>query len=475
MNYSDNEAIGVLYDRIWQLSPDYENPESFDALTLLTTELIEAYQATGRLDSDPFLSTQDRILSIQEDKLNEKLSGQICLVTGGSGCVGSCLVEMLLKFDIESVIVFDKKPFDNPLMHDDRLVFIEGNICDELGLKSCFDHYLPNFVFHTAAQRSPGYAENNVVEAIMDNVFGTLNVVRACEETSSVKQCVFSSTGKASRYFTSEVYAATKKLCEFILDAHSKNSHVLYSMVRFTHILDNSLMNIEFKDVDNADHFSIHSPGKYVTAQNVSEASCLMLNALIHAQPDKSVFLIVKNLEWPVESLEVALYNILKNRKQIPVTFKGNPLGYREGFFRGQLDWAEPHELNLLINVYENRGKKVNDEEDIIISGILPVSKQLLLTRLAEFKWSENESAARKWLMQTLKTCVADSLKNVDSRDTLNILKWGLDPNHPDFDEIHDDNFREIINLLTHTLIGTEEYKLVEKIIGGSKYELNTH
>lgn len=475
MNYSDNEAIGVLYDRIWQLSPDYKNPESFQALNLLTAELIEAYQAAGRLDSDPFLSTQDRTVSFQVDKLNEKLSGQICLVTGGSGCVGSCLVGELLKLDIKSVIVFDKKPFDNPLMNDDRLVFIEGNICDEQSIKSCFDHYLPNFIFHTAAQRSPGYAENNVVEAIMDNVFGTLNVVRACDQTASVKQCVFSSTGKASRYFTSEVYAASKKLCEFILDAHSKDSHVLYSMVRFTHILDNSLMNIELKDVDNADHLSIHSPGKYVTAQNVSEAAYLMLNALFYALPDKSVFLIVKNLEWPVESLEVGLYNILKNRKPMPVIFKGNPMGYREGFFRGQLDWAEPHELNLLINVYENQYKRVNDEEDIIIADILPVSKQLLLAHLTEFKWIENEPGAKKWLNETLKSCVADSLTHVNARDTLNILKWGLDPNHLDLDELHFDNFKEIIRLLTHSLIGKEEYKLVENIIRSTQYELITH
>lgn len=475
MNYCGNDAIDSLYDRIWQLSPDYKNPASYELLKLLTSQLIDTYQENNRLESDPFLSTRDRKVVIHSDKLDALLAGQVCLITGGSGCVGSSLIEKLLTLNIKTIVVFDKNPKLEALYDNDRVVFVEGNICNQPSLQSCFNKYNPNFVFHTAAQRSPGYAEKNILEAIRDNVIGTLNVVKACDFTASVKQCVFSSTGKASRYYTSEVYAATKKLCEFIFDTHAKDSRVRYSMVRFTHIIDNSLMNNELKDVTSVDHLSIHSPGKYVTAQNVSEAACLMLNALHYAQRDRSAFLIVKNLEWPVESLEVALFHILKQGKKIPVIFKGNPLGYREGFFRGQLDWTTPDELNLLINVYENQHKKINAAQDIIIANILPVNKKLLLSCISEIENINDESNARNWLNSTLFKCVKDSLANVKASDTLNILKWGLDLNYLDSEISSPISFKETVELLLGSLIGTEEYKEAESIVSKLHYEPNTY
>src|SRR5690606_4191987 len=113
-----------------------------------------------------------------------------------------------------------------------------------------------------------------------------------------------SSTGKASRYFTEEVYACSKKICENILDLYARKGRVKYGMVRFTHMLDNSLMNAELKKfAETGDLVAIHSPGKYVTAQNKEEAASLMLNALLYAEAGRSNFLLVRNLEWPVESL----------------------------------------------------------------------------------------------------------------------------------------------------------------------------
>lgn len=461
---SDNDTIGAIYDRIWLLSPYHTEPKSYEELKGLTKQLIEAYRGNDRLDNDPFLATSDRKIIVDVNKLSSLLKGQVCLITGGYGCVGSCLVEKLLELDIKALIIFDKKRKPKGFNDDERIIFVNGNICDEDSLKRCFDEFRPGFVFHTAAQRNPGYAEKHVLEVVRENIFGTLNLVQICENSSFVKQCVFSSTGKASRYYTSEVYAATKKICEFIFDTHAKNSKVLYSMVRFTHIINNSLMNFELKNIEEADYIAIHSPGKYVTAQSVSEAASLMLNSLIYAERNRSVFLIVKNLEWPVESLEVALYNISKHRHTIPVIFTGNPPGYQERFFRGQLDWSAPQSLNLLINVYENQNIEFNSEQDMIISKILSVSKKLLLECLSGFHIADNDFAALTWLKDVLYRCVGDSLKNVDTGVTLNILKWGLDPNYnPMNDSIA--GFKEIIQLLMKSLSGTPLEKLAENLV----------
>ena len=60
-------------------------------------------------------------------------------------------------------------------------------------------------------------------------------------------------------------------MCEYILHAYAKESKTKYAMVRFTHIIDNSLMDQELDAASKHDEYiAVHSPGKYVTAQNVT-------------------------------------------------------------------------------------------------------------------------------------------------------------------------------------------------------------
>jgi FlaA1/EpsC-like NDP-sugar epimerase len=62
-------------------------------------------------------------------------------------------------------------------------------------------------------------------------------VIQLCE-TYGVQQCIFSSTGKASRYFTNDVYAGSKKLAEWLFAQAAQQGRVKYGMVRFTHIIE---------------------------------------------------------------------------------------------------------------------------------------------------------------------------------------------------------------------------------------------
>ncbi|WP_276373771.1 polysaccharide biosynthesis protein [Chryseolinea sp. H1M3-3] len=458
----------VIYKKIWDLSPNFHIPDSYHNLNLLTQELIHIYDSQGRIGQDPFASTRERELSQPFHKINALLKGSVCLVTGGLGCVGSNLVNELVKFDVARIIVLDKN--DNTPYHiesDHSVTVVHGDIRDAETVHDTFTAYKPDFVFHTAAQRDPGYAESHIAETVTTNVIGTLNIVKACEYTGSVRQCVFSSTGKASRYFTEEVYAGTKKMCEYVLDLYAREGRVKYSMVRFTHMLDNSLMNEELKRASECDKYvRVHSPGKYVTAQNKKEAASLLLNALLYASPDQCNFLLVKNLEWPVESLEVALYYIKKSCRNIPVVFIGNPLGYTEKFFRGQMDWSDPSELNLLINVYENKSRTVNSEGDIVISHICPSSKVVIEKALCRIERASGEKESKEMLVQGLKEMVRDALTKVNKKDTVDILNWGLQQKYLDIEKAKVSDYGAIIPMLFESLEGTVYYNQVEKLKG---------
>lgn len=459
-----------IYRRIWDVSHDYEHPGYYDELRRQTRKLIDLFTEQGRLDASPFESTHLRRLSQPYERINPLLKDKVVLVTGGLGCVGSNLVNELLTFEVRQVVIVDKNP-ETPytLKSDKRILRIFGDIRDAAELNCTFSQYQPEIVFHTAAQRDPGYAERNVAETVTSNVLGTLNTVRACEQTHSVKQCIFSSTGKASRYFTEEVYAGTKKICENILDLYSRKGRVKYGMVRFTHMLDNSLMNGELKHcAEFADFIGVHSPGKYVTAQNKEEAASLMLNALLYSQEGRANFLLVRNLEWPVESLHVALYYIKTFGRDIPVVFVGNPKGYTEKFFRGQMDWSDPCDLNLLINVYESRNRWFNAEEDIVISYLCRATDEVIedvIETISDAARSGNDPEIRECLISGLRRIVVDLLKSVDKDATVDILNWGLQPKYLAMEKATPAAYGEIIPMMFASLEGSPQFSRVSELL----------
>ncbi|HTF17498.1 MAG TPA: polysaccharide biosynthesis protein [Chryseolinea sp.] len=456
--------IEDLYQRIWKLSNCVGKPEGYAELVSLTRDLINLYDQQGRLAEDPFQPTRLRVLSLP-DSMDDLLKDRVCLVTGGSGCVGSALLRELLAFDVQKIIIFDTTP-PTTHVHHPKIVFEQGDVRSEQRLMSVFAAHQPDYVFHTAAQRDPGYAESHIYETISTNVVGTYNVVLACESTPSVKHCAFSSTGKSSRYFTEEVYAGTKKMCEYILDRYARRGRVRYAMVRFTHILDNSLMNQQLmREAESSDYIAVHCPGKFVTAQNVGEGARLMMNTLVYGEDGHCNFLLVRNLEWPVESLEMALYYIKRSGRNMPVIFLGNPVGYTEKFFRGQMDWSNPQELNLLINVYEQRYRKYNEANDIIISHIAPVSDDIIDASLVPILQSTGDECSFAAMKAALRAIVEDSLQRVHKGDTVNILNWGLQQKYLNAEKTKISDYGPVIPMMFKSLEKSEHYKAVESLL----------
>jgi hypothetical protein len=170
-------------------------------------------------------------------------------------------------------------------------------------------------------------------------------------------------------------------------------------------------------------------------------------------------------LEWPVESLQMALYYIKKSKRNIPVIFIGNPVGYTEKFFRGQMDWSDPSELNLLINVYENKYRTFNEEKDIVISHTCSSSKTVIEKALCKLERVTGEKETKACLIEGLKDIVRDSLKNVNKKDTVDILNWGLQQKFLDIEKAKVSDYGAIIPLMFESLERTDYSKQVEGLL----------
>lgn len=172
------------------------------------------------------------------------IAGKRVLVTGGGGSIGSELVRQLLPAKPKQIILFDI--YENTtyeLFHDivqpakeqgtDIRVFI-GSITHLPAIEKVFDLYEPQVVFHAAAHKHVPLMEHNAREAIENNVFGTLNVVRLAHQHGCT-HFVQISTDKAVN--PANVMGATKRMDEMIVQYYAANSKTVFTAVRFGNVL----------------------------------------------------------------------------------------------------------------------------------------------------------------------------------------------------------------------------------------------
>ncbi|MBP7551188.1 MAG: polysaccharide biosynthesis protein, partial [Gemmatimonadaceae bacterium] len=148
--------------------------------------------------------------------------GRTVLVTGAGGSIGSELCRQIADLRPELLVLLD---------HSENQVFeIEGelrrrnptlkvspviaDVRDQSRIRIVFERFRPFAVFHAAAHKHVPLMEENVVEAITNNVMGTRNVVEAAVE-SGVTHFVLISTDKAVR--PTSIMGATKRLAEILV------------------------------------------------------------------------------------------------------------------------------------------------------------------------------------------------------------------------------------------------------------------
>jgi len=464
------EIIKFIQQLVPPGSPEPQDPKVLATLQSLTAALIQAYMAEGQLQADPFADARNRMVHLYEAEVRSKLQAKVVLVTGGEGCVGSHLVKKLVELGVRRVVSVDKARCSDPSEvklignQNGSITLYAADVRDYNALKQIFDVEKPDIVFHLAAQRLPWLAEIQIRETVSTSILGTQNIIQLCE-MYGVQQCIFSSTGKAARYFTTEVYAASKKISEWQFAQAAQKGNVTYGMVRFTHMLENSSVCQQIDNkIQQGKIVNVHAPHRYVTAQNISEASHLLLNALVLCQTGKLKFLTVRNLDWPTETLEVALYKLVQSGKDIPIYFQGLIPGYEEPCFLGQFDWSNPTEINLLTNALEPRF--IEASGDLFIAEMSPFCNHTLAKHLSSLQilLAESdlpEAQIKRSLGKAVREISSSSFSQALTHTLLKILKWGTNPKYFEVEEIPIEEYRDILELILQELYGRINHEVL--------------
>ncbi len=197
----------------------------------------------------------------RQELLHRCIEGQVVLVTGAGGSIGSELCRQILVNGPKTLLLFDHSEFNMYAIHGElqqqiqrqalsvELVPVLGSVRDFAHLHEVMRLWQVDTVYHAAAYKHVPLVEHNVVEGVQNNVIGTLNAARAAVETA-VANFVLISTDKAVR--PTNVMGATKRLAEMVLQAFSQESELAsgagnlvprgtrFTMVRFGNVLGSS-------------------------------------------------------------------------------------------------------------------------------------------------------------------------------------------------------------------------------------------
>ncbi|MCQ9376046.1 polysaccharide biosynthesis protein [Methyloversatilis sp. XJ19-13] len=183
-------------------------------------------------------------VKIDAPRLRQLIEGQVVMVTGAGGSIGSELCRQIARFSPSAIVAFERGEFFlynlveefAEVFPQQRIEPVIGDVRDETRLTAAMQQYRPVVVFHAAAYKHVPLMEGaNAAEAVRNNVGGTLAAARAAQ-ACGVPRFVLVSTDKAVNPVN--VMGATKRLAEMACQAlAARGGTTAFSTVRFGNVL----------------------------------------------------------------------------------------------------------------------------------------------------------------------------------------------------------------------------------------------
>jgi nucleoside-diphosphate-sugar epimerase len=347
------KSVGEFVSAMRAVAPPQRNELTADQqreLRALTRQLMaarpEAIAELGR-----FRQVTNRTVDLPDAELREWLADKTILVTGGTGCIGSVLIEELVRLRPGRLTSLSRGQTVNWRTHP-GVEYVQADISCPAELASAFGQVRPDLVFHLAAQRDPGLAEREVLLTVRTNVLGMHNVVTACAE-AGVPELVAATTGKALRPYSREVYTAGKRAAEWVL-AGAARQGMRVSANRFTHVVDNSIVATRLQSWAADDGIiRVHDPDTMFYAQSARESARLMLWGGLRTRPGVLHVSAINDLGWPISLLDFAIGIVQEADSASPIYLSGHDPGYETVPFPGLYDPATSGDVSPLLSAFE--------------------------------------------------------------------------------------------------------------------------
>jgi len=247
--------------------------------------------------------------------LEQSVFARVVLVTGAGGSIGSELCRQILRLQPKVLILLDQSEYGlyeiqrelQGMAEKESLAApiaaVLGSVTDSALLQRTLKRYRVETLYHAAAYKHVGLVENNVIQGLKNNTFGTLYCAQAAMDCG-VENFILISTDKAVR--TTSVMGASKRLAELILQALQQESeHTRFSMVRFGNVVGSSgsVVPLFAEQIENGGPVTVTHPEVTRYFMSIPEAAQLVLQASSMAQGG-DIFIL--DMGEPVKILDLA-------------------------------------------------------------------------------------------------------------------------------------------------------------------------
>ena len=241
------------------------------------------------------------------------LRNRVVLLTGAAGSIGSELARQIAPFGPARLVLLDQAESDLYFVHLELsdahpsldLVPVICDITNATRLAQVYAQHRPDYVVHAAAYKHVPLMETNVMEAVRNNVLGTLLVATTAVRYGATKVLVVS-TDKAIR--PASVMGATKRVAERIIFGlpNLHRSGTDFRAVRFGNVLASkgSVIPLFERQLAAGGPITVTHPLVQRYFMTIPEAAQLVLQA--GSPPETAGAIAMLEMGEPVRILDLA-------------------------------------------------------------------------------------------------------------------------------------------------------------------------
>jgi len=219
------------------------------------------------------------------------IEGKVVMITGAGGSIGSELCRQIISLQVKHLVLFDSSEYalyqvEQELIEIQRqfenrvsTTAVLGNIQNYSRVKQIISNFNVDTIYHAAAYKHVPMVENNLIEGVRNNIFGTLETAKAAIDCC-VETFVLISTDKAVRPIN--VMGATKRFSELILQSLANEiSETRFCIVRFGNVLGSSgsVVPVFNRQIKNGGPVTVTHPDVERFFMTMPEAAQLVIQA----------------------------------------------------------------------------------------------------------------------------------------------------------------------------------------------------
>lgn len=274
-------------------------------------------------------------IQLKSDHIDRYIKDKVILVTGGGGSIGSEIIRQITKFSPKKILILDiyeNNAYDLQMELNRNCPqlcksVIITSVRDLVRIDQVFCQYRPDVVFHAAAHKHVPLMEENMADAIKNNIMGTYNVVK-CAHKYGVDKFVLISTDKAVN--PTNIMGATKRFCELIVQAFNEVSKTDFVAVRFGNVLgsNGSVIPLFKRQIEKGGPVTVTHPEITRFFMTIPEAAQLVIQAGGFAEGGE---IFVLDMGKPVKMVDLAKELIALSGYKPEVDIKIEYIGLRPG------------------------------------------------------------------------------------------------------------------------------------------------